>query len=211
MKHLSLIFLSMVLLLISCKREEIRIACVGDSITEGAGTKNQSTSSYPVVLDQLLGKGYNVLNCGRSAATMLKKSDFSFWETNQLYNLFVFKPDIITIALGTNDSKDHNWDAANFENDYIALIDSLKTLLPQSTIFISNPPPAFDHSWGINDSTICFQILPIIQRISKQENVKIIDFYTPMKDQIQLFPDKIHPNEEGATLMAEIIKKSINN
>lgn len=40
--------------------EVIRVACVGNSITFGAGIANRDRDSYPSVLGQMLGRGYEV-------------------------------------------------------------------------------------------------------------------------------------------------------
>ena len=200
------------LLFASCSnKSEIRIACVGDSITEGAGIENQFSNSYPSLLDGLLGDGFNVLNCGQGGATMLKKSDHSYWNTNEMYILLAFKPDIITIALGTNDSKTHNWNADCYEQDYMAMIDMLKDSYPESEILICLPPPAFNHAWGINDSTITAGIIPILQRIATIHHLRVVDFYTPLTNSAALLPDGIHPDEAGAKVLADILYKAIIN
>ena len=52
--------------------ETTRVACVGDSITFGAGVKNRGKNCYPAVLGNLLGEGYEVRNFGVNGATLLK-------------------------------------------------------------------------------------------------------------------------------------------
>src|SRR4051812_3765193 len=56
-------------------KDKIRLACVGDSITYGAGTKNPKTDSYPAQLSRLLGDKWLVQNFGVSGATMLRNGD----------------------------------------------------------------------------------------------------------------------------------------
>ena len=46
------------------EKKPVKIACVGNSITYGSGIKNQFQNSYPGVLSQLLGEGYDVRNFG---------------------------------------------------------------------------------------------------------------------------------------------------
>jgi hypothetical protein len=84
MKTLLIIF---AFILVSCSRD-IKIACVGDSITEGFGLANQSRTAYPPRLDSILGTGYSVMNCGRSAATLQKKGDLPYWECKEFYDVF---------------------------------------------------------------------------------------------------------------------------
>ncbi len=55
--------------------DKIRVACVGDSITFGAGVKERNKNSYPKVLAGLLGEKYDVRNFGVNGATLLKKGN----------------------------------------------------------------------------------------------------------------------------------------
>jgi acyl-CoA thioesterase I len=212
MKHTSKIFLlSLFILFLSCSKNEIKIACVGDSITEGYGLALQSKTAYPTVLDSILGDGYAVLNCGRSATTLQKKGDFPYWIAKEFYDVFAFSPDIITIKLGTNDTKPQNWNAENYAKDYQSLIDTFKTIPSNPRIFICLPVPVFKTVWGINDSTVTAGILPILTKIAKDNNLPVIDLYHTMSGQAENFPDGIHPNEKAEKMMAEIIANEINN
>ncbi len=56
-------------------RGVIRVACVGDSITYGAGVENRELNCYPVVLGKLLGPRFEVRNFAVSGATLLKLGD----------------------------------------------------------------------------------------------------------------------------------------
>lgn len=197
-------------LLCSCSSNLVRIACIGDSITEGAGIKKQSKDSYPVVLNQLLGKNYKVLNNGRSAATLQKNGDLSYWNCNEFSNTFAFEPSIIVIKLGTNDTKPQNWDEENFEKDYQSLIDTLQTITTHPKIYLCLPVPVFQTKWGINDSTLNHGVIPVINKIAIRNKLEIIDLNTQMKDQHINFPDYIHPNEAGAKIMAGIIAEKIS-
>ncbi|MBM3435723.1 MAG: hypothetical protein FJY07_05845 [Bacteroidetes bacterium] len=194
---------------LSCTRE-IKVACVGDSITEGWGLAEQSKSAYPVMLDYYLGKGYAVLNCGRSAATLLKKGDLPYWDCKEFYDVFTYEPDIIVIMLGTNDTKPQNWNHAGFIKDYQSLIDTFNTIASKPEIYICLPVPVFKTSWGINDSTITRAIIPILKETARINNLPVIDLYHSMIEQRINFPDNIHPNEVAADKMALIVSSEIS-
>jgi acyl-CoA thioesterase-1 len=209
MKQL-VILLAAILVIASCtEKKEIRVACIGDSITEGAGIHWQSKFSYPVQLDSILGPGYSVLNCGRSGANMLKKSDLSFWICNEFYNVFAFEPDIIIIKLGTNDSKPQNWNEENYVKDFQGMIDTLKTIPTNPKIYLCLPVPAYNHNWGISDSVIVAGVIPSIKKLAQDNKLSVIDLYKPLSNHAGFFPDGIHPDEAGALLMAEVIAKAI--
>ncbi|MDD3079903.1 MAG: GDSL-type esterase/lipase family protein [Paludibacter sp.] len=188
----------------------VKVACVGDSITEGAGHKWQSKTGYPVVLNQLLGERYQVMNLGRSGATLLKKGDLPYWSCKEFTDVFVYNPKIIIIKLGTNDTKPQNWNAGNFEKDYQALIDTFNTMKPKPSIYLCEPVPVFATRWGINDSTLVNGVLPVVKRLAGKNHLPVIDLNTGMKDEGKNFPDNIHPNEVGAAKMAEIVARAIN-
>ncbi len=206
-----ILFLFLTFLLWSCDREPVRIACIGDSITEGNGLNWESRHSYPILLDSLLGNGHTVLNCGRGSTTMLKVSNFPYWNQKDISNVFTWKPDIVTIKLGTNDTKPVNWNAARFEKDYQAMIDTLRTLPGPPAIFCCLPVPVFVDRWGINDSTMNAGVLPIIKRVAAANGLPVIDLNTPMRPYAADFPDGVHPNEAGALKIAKLIARALNN
>lgn len=207
MKKIGFIFI-LLIGLCACKTPK-RIACVGDSITEGAGIRSQSNDAYPAVLQKLLGPKYLVFNAGRSGATMLKKSDLPYWNCNEFSNVFAFQPQEIIIKLGTNDSKAHNWNAMEYERDFQSMVDTFNQVLKHPKIYVCLPVPAFKMQWAIDDSVISQQIIPIIQKLETKNHFKIIDLNTPFKNDQLLFPDGIHPNEAGAKKMAEEIFKQM--
>lgn len=195
--------LGIAVLACSCNNP-VKVACIGDSITNGGG-RNHLTAFYPVQLGQILGEKYQVLNCGESGSTMLKESNKSYWSQKDLPNVFVFQPDVIVIMLGTNDSKTLNWNADNYRKDYQALIDTLKTMKSDPGIFLCTPPPAYSSAWTINDTVITEEIIPIVKSLAAENNLGFIDVYEGMSGVSELFPDGIHPDAEGKKLMAGIV------
>ena len=198
--------LAFVLSFVSCS-DQTRVACMGDSITDGGG---QSKSSfYPVHLNQMLGDGFEVLNFGESGATMQTDADKPYWHGKDLLNVFAYKPEIVVLMLGTNDSKTHNWNAANYERDYQVMIDSLSTLTPKPAIYLCFPPPAYSSAWAISDSTIRAGVIPIVKRIARKNNLQIINVYQGMEGMSERFPDGIHPDDEGRKILAGIVYNAI--
>jgi len=208
MKKFTLLFLS-IIVLGSCSDKVLRIACVGDSITEGYGLAVQSKTSYPVMLDSILGPKYAVLNSGRSSTTLQKKGDFPYWICKEFSNVFVYKPNIIVIKLGTNDTKPQNWHADNYEQDYQAMIDTFKTISSKPRIYLCLPVPAFKIKWGINDSTVVHGVIPIVERLAQKNKLTVIDLYKGMSNEGVNFFDSIHPNEKAVKVMAGIIAERI--
>ena len=203
--------------------DAIRVACVGNSITDGHGIDMASQHGYPALLQQKLGKGYWVKNFGVSGRTMLNKGDYSYMNEMAWRDAVAFRPDVAIIKLVTNDSKPQNWKhGAEFKQDLVHMITTLcpeladlpknkkkraKALAEVKTkIILCTPVPAFKQSWNINESIIANEIIPIQQEVAKEYGLQVIDLHTLFADgEDLLFPDGIHPNEKGVRKMADII------
>ncbi len=188
---------------------KVKIACVGDSITEGYGISEEDSKSYPAILDSLLGEKYTVQNAGRSAATLQKEGNFPYWHRKEFSNVFKYQPDIIVIKLGTNDTKPVNWNPSRFEEDYQALIDTFQTIPTHPKIYLCQPVPVFETNWEITDSVLVNGILPVISEIATKNNLTLINLYQKIKNQGVNFPDGIHPNAAGAKEIAEVVAEVI--
>ena len=83
-----------------------------------------------------------------------------------------FKPHVVIIKLGTNDTKPGNWKhKAEFADDLRAMIDHFTALPSRPKIYLSTAAPVGPP---------------------------------------ELFPDGVHPNAQGAALMAAAAKKGIS-
>lgn len=199
-------------------QQPIRVACVGDSITYGAGLKNRDHESYPYWLGRFMGPGYDVRNFGRSGATLLNKGDLPYIKQPQHDEAVAFKPDVVVIMLGTNDSKHkggglppndnvaENWELkSDYVPDYEALIAEFRAANPAARIYVCYPTPCFPGRWGIDDNTIHHEVIPLVHEVAKRTHARIINLYKPFEGKGDLFPDTVHPNAAGAKKMAAII------
>lgn len=196
--------------------EPLRIACVGNSITFGARLENREAECYPKRLNEILGEDYDVRNFGVSARTLLSKGDFPYINEKAYQDMLAFNPDFIFIMLGTNDSKAHNWQYKDeFVSDYQSLIDSIKKVkapgLIKQMIHPCLPPVAFTDpdTPKINNGVIHDEVIPLIEEVAKMDKLKVIDLHTPFVGCEELFPDKVHPNSDGAKKLAEQIYNAL--
>jgi acyl-CoA thioesterase I len=184
-----------------------RIACVGDSITAGSGLASPQTESWPARLGELLAPDYEVKNCGVSGATLLKNGNKPYWKVSAFAAATQFQPDIVIIALGTNDSKSVNWDAhqGEFAADANALIDHFASLPSAPKIYLALPPPAFSKGFGIMEPNT-ERIRVILREVAKTRHLTMIDLYAPLREDAALFKDGIHPKAEGAAKIARTVQ-----
>ena len=193
------------------RKDAVRVACLGNSITFGAGIRNRSRDSYPSVLARMLGDSYWVKNFGVSARTMLNKGDHPYMNEPAYKNALAFNPNIVVIKLGTNDSKSFNWKyKADFMKDAQNMINAFKGLPSQPKIYLCYPSKAYLTGDGINDDIISKEIIPMIKKLAKKNDLSVIDLHTAMDGMPELFPDRIHPNEKGAQVMAKAVYQSIS-
>jgi lysophospholipase L1-like esterase/pimeloyl-ACP methyl ester carboxylesterase len=190
----------------------IKVACIGNSITYGSGIDDRPRDSYPSQLARMLGEKWEVRNFGVGGRTLLKKGDYPFWNEEAYAQAKAFLPDVVVIKLGTNDTKPQNWKySGEFLPDYRAMVEELKALSSHPKIYLCKPVPAYSNRWGINDSIIVHGVIPAVEKLAKEEKLPVIDLYSALSGKASLFPDQIHPNAEGAGLMAKAIYKALTD
>lgn len=189
---------------------KVKVACVGNSITYGAGITNPVRDGYPGLLSQMLGEGYDVRNYGVSGRTLLLKGDRPWTNEPEYQAALAFCPDIVTIKLGTNDTKPFNWVyASEFPADLEKLVRSFQALPSHPKVILCYPVPAYRLDWGINDSIIKNGVLPYIDEVAAKTGAEVLDLYTPFTGKPELFVDQIHPNEQGALELARVFYRKL--
>jgi len=186
-----------------------RVACVGDSITYGLGLADRARAAYPAVLAAKLGAEYEVRNFGVSGMTMLKEPESkytqSYWKQPALQAALDWQPQIVVIMLGTNDV----WHAENwalkdrFAADCRALVDRFAALKSKPAVCLCTPPPAFEERAAL--AANLQEAGEIIRAVAAEKKAALIDIHAALKDKPDLFPDKCHPDAEGARVIAEAV------
>lgn len=188
----------------------IKIVCVGNSITEGFGNSCQE-KAWPGQLNRLLGSQYNVLNCGVSGTTMFKNSDAPYWKTNRFEQALAAKPQILIIALGTNDADPWRWNKLKreFETDYLDMVAQFHKDGENPIIYVCLAPPLFGEVKKAQNDMVEKELIPAVKQIADKIGATIIDFHSPLLNASQGFPDNVHPDDKGAELMANIAFQTI--
>ena len=179
----------------------LRLACIGDSITQGSGAAKGK--AYPAQLQEMLGAGWEVGNFGVSGRTLLKKGDHPYWKEGAYQKALGFNPDVVVIMLGTNDTKPQNWKhEQEFAADYAELVKSFLDLPSKPRVFVCRPCPVPEPgNYGINETALRVAI-ERIDKLAKEMKLGLIDMHAALAASPELLPDRVHPSTDGAEKMA---------
>lgn len=190
-----------------------KVACIGNSITYGIGTENPQVESYPAQLQQLLGCDYLVGNFGKPGATLLNHGHRPYMKQPEFQKAMEFAGDIAVIHLGINDTDPRNWPnyRDEFVRDYLALIDSCRKANPHCRILICRLTPISHRHPRFESGTRDWHrdIQQAIETISRVANVQLIDLHQALYAYPLFFPDGLHPNPEGAGILAHTVYSAI--
>ena len=180
----------------------IRVACIGDSITEGSG--------YPADLQLMLGTDYEVRNFGVTGSNVLHNSGMPYMNQTAYITSRGFQPSIVIIMLGTNDARVGTFDSiGNFSTDYRTLINGYQRLPSHPKIWLVTPPPVFDNELNINDTNLEQGVIPCIEQVANELDLPTINVNMALGNYPEFFGDGVHPSSEGAMLIANEISQGL--
>lgn len=190
-------------------KQKIKVACVGNSVTFGYLLPDRERNAYPARLQQMLGEDYDVRNFGHSGATLLRHGHRPYNTLPEYRAAVDFKADLVVIHLGLNDTDPRNWPnySEEFIPDYRALIDTFRMANPDARIWICKMTPIFHAHPRFESGTRDWHdlIQKSIEQIARTADVGLIDLHTPLHCRPDLFPDALHPNPEGAQILARTV------
>jgi lysophospholipase L1-like esterase len=181
-----------------------RVACLGDSITQ--------ITYYPTDLQLLLGNSSIVGNFGATGSTVDFDTSKPYLFQPEFRNATTFEPTTVIIMLGTNDARTDNYQQINsFVADYERIILRIEELTSKPQIFLVEPPPIFNNTLSLNSTDLVDGVLPRIQQVASAMDLPLINVYTPLVNHPEYFPDGVHPDSEGAQVIADIIYSAITS
>lgn len=185
------------------EQQIIKVACVGDSITAGTNSTN-----YPMYLQEILGDGYEVKNFGLGGAAVRYKAESDgsyFWYgSTQYLSSLEYDADVVFVMMGTNDVGSNVLTLKKyFKEDYYNYL--IKPYIDNgSEVVLMTSPYAYyymmaDHT-RINTTIRQYQI-----ELAEEKGLKLIDMNTATADMRECFPDGLHGNASGYTIIAQTI------
>jgi lysophospholipase L1-like esterase len=180
----------------------VRVACIGDSITEITG--------YPADLQILLGNAYDTRKFGVVGATILLNTDRPYLNQTACSEAEAFQPQVVVIMLGTNDARTNIYpNSENLEANYGTLVAAFQALKSHPKILVATPPPIYNNTLSLSSSNLAEGVVPRVEQEAKAMNVSTVDVYGPLLNHPEYFPDGVHPNMAGAEKIAQIVFTAI--
>lgn len=200
------------------KEGQIKVACIGDSITYGHGISGWEKNNYPAVLGEILGEEYHVANFGSSGTCVNSNGDQPYTGRATYQESLDYNADILVFMLGTNDSKPENWtDAETFFKQHKALLDTYLKGENSPKVYIGLCAEGY-YINGVTEGVAEFDIQPavvdeiaaLLQEKYAEEDVEIINVHGLTEEHPEWFEkDGIHPNNDGAKAIAELVAEAI--
>lgn len=209
----TLLLLCLLLCTTAYGQQKIKVACVGNSVTYGAGIENREVNSYPAQLQHMLGDGYEVRNFGKNGATLLNKGHRPYRDQEEYTAALGFAADRVIIHLGLNDTDPRNWPNYRdyFVSDYLSLIESFRKANPDCKIWICRMSPIAHRHPRFKSGTRdwYWQEQATIEEIACLANTGLIDLQAALYNRPDLLPDALHPTAEGAGILAKTIYREL--
>lgn len=195
--------------------ETIIVACVGDSVTQGTGSSVASKYSYPARLQQMLGHGFKVVNCGKAASYVMdldspynvKKTSPNLWYPNTAeYTRYKeSNAEIVIVMLGTNDARSMTDKAAedDFVSSYKALITDLKSLDTVKEMYLSSMIPA--PNGDITYQGTVYTLPRLIKSVADEFGLPFVPTHENVHDYYNVmltYNDSVHPTDESYPALA---------
>lgn len=196
------------------KDGDVKVACVGDSITFGTFVFGWPEAAYPSVLGNMLGEGYTVNNYGYPGRCAQSDADRPYVKEELYRKALDFDADVVIIMFGSNDSKNADWKGEeHFIAEYSALIESFLARPSIKEMYIMAPPPAWEFfgkvRYNINSDRVKNEINRSARTLADKYDLGFIDLYEVFDGKRELFADGVHPTDKGAKLLAETVYSAV--
>ena len=89
------------------------------------------------------------------------------------------------------------------------MVASFSKLPSHPRIWICKPTPCFPGNWDIANAAIEAKVIPAIEQVAREAGVGLIDEHAALAGRGDLFKDHVHPNAEGARLIAASVHAAL--
>ena len=199
------------------KSGKVKIAFIGDSLTQGTGASDQPTMGYPGQLSRLLDSSkYTVGNFGKASSYVLpadnkynvknKTPELSYKNTQQYKDSIAFEPDVVVVMLGVNDIRSMSCDEAraDLKTSLTALtreyceMESVKKVYVATSIRVTNAATILQYCDG--------RLQQLQREVAEEIGLDLIDMYAMTRDyfnvKMHYTKDIVHPVDDSYGEMA---------
>jgi lysophospholipase L1-like esterase len=183
-----------------------RVACIGDSITRGTFVWRRKKNAYPAQLQVMLGERFCVRGFGVNGHAVQRSADRPYWNSGAFSASIAFRPDIVLIMLGTNDSRGDNWKGVDsFARDYRELAQHYRSLESNPAVWLLTPPALFRLGRGTKvrygmDERAIDEMCGAIEGLARDLGCGLIDVNGATAGHPEAFRfDGVHPGAAGQT------------
>ncbi len=163
---------------------------------------------YGIILESdISGVVFSPIGINGARIDSYLKADRNIFEQQ----LKVFNPDLIIIALGTNDGYSANFDSTVYHKNYINFINLINSILEEVAIITIVPNDCYLYRKKANIATQ--QQKDVVFKVSKEFNTVVWDIYSVMggyNSSLQWYKadlmaaDKVHFSEKGYRHLADL-------
>eukprot|EP00667_Euglena_gracilis_P012147 EG_transcript_12459 len=189
----------------------LRIACVGDSLT----AYHHQGQAYPWHLEQYLRPvlpNVTVGNFGLPSSTAMLNTDRPYVQSKDWTRMLAFKPQLVVLLFGLNDSKRRNWlragGAKQFYRELRALV--LNFQKDEVDVVIGQPYRSFKENTEIQWDTVTKYVNPMVRRLACERRLPLFSLPAVIggKGKYSL-TDGVHPTEKGRTAMGRLVADTV--
>ena len=191
------------------------LACVGDSLTYGAGVRlTRQRDSYPAQLGKFLGDDWQVLNYGLSWRTLQETGDLPYRSDRFYQASLQCGAEIYLLMLGSNDAKYYNWNESNYRKELREFVDTYRSLPQHPLVILMQPTAAWrdrhgKDPFGIRPEIIENELHEAVADIGKETGCPVLDLYRLTKSHPEWFHDGSHPDRRGNEMIAHYIRSAL--
>ncbi len=196
-----------------------KVACIGDSITFGYTLPDRVANCYPTQLQKLLDEKfpgeYEVRNFGNSGRgiyldSMRGREKRGFRYMKEHKDALAWEPDIVICNLGINDNGEYLKEytggrkRGQFVADYVSLLKDYEANgKPKFYIWTKLSPLTEGQKFYRSPEPFLMQA--DLEEVARQMKAVGIDMQEPLRAKMDAIfaKDKIHPDAEGARIIAE--------
>ena len=178
---------------------DVNILFHGDSITQGVGTSDDTSSFAHAVT-----KHFN-------ANSIIQGVGGGVFDANTIDTALNYDPDYIIVAFGCNDWARNKDNQNGFHNKLKAYLDKLEATYPDATVICITPIPRLDYNPNNSYDMTLEETRTLIESECAARGYHTVKGTDMLPADRTYYADDLHPNTKGFTLYGENLCKALES